>query len=147
MEFGGELSRVYMPPGSEPFPKGFIAKTSNLERRPLWGSPKKLNSSRSLFALAIGIKQKVTVDKMVQKFLESNFAVMLFYYDGIVDGWKDFEWNDRVIHISALNQTKWWFTKRFLHPDIVADYDFIFVWDEDIGVEDFSPERYARKAM
>ncbi|KAI3459152.1 hypothetical protein Pfo_015815 [Paulownia fortunei] len=130
------------PPGSETLPKGIVASTSNLERRPLWGSPKKTNTSKSLFAVAIGIKQKKNVDKMVQKFLESNFVVMLFHYDGIVDEWKDFEWSSSVIHVSADNQTKWWFAKRFLHPDIVAVYDYIFLWDEDLGVENFHPERY-----
>uniref|UniRef100_A0A0R0H2W7 CFA20 domain-containing protein n=1 Tax=Glycine max TaxID=3847 RepID=A0A0R0H2W7_SOYBN len=32
-----------------------------------------------------------------------------------------------------------WFAKRFLHPDIVSIYDYIFLWDEDLGVEHFSP--------
>lgn len=36
-----------------------------------------------------------------------------------------------------------WFAKRFLHPDIVAEYNYIFLWDEDLGVENFHPERYA----
>jgi hypothetical protein len=35
-----------------------------------------------------------------------------------------------------------WFAKRFLHPDIVAEYSYIFLWDEDLGVEDFHPEQY-----
>lgn len=35
-----------------------------------------------------------------------------------------------------------WFAKRFLHPDIVAEYDYIFLWDEDLGVEHFHPQRY-----
>lgn len=35
-----------------------------------------------------------------------------------------------------------WFAKRFLHPDIVSIYDYIFLWDEDLGVEQFSPSRY-----
>ncbi|CAL9154163.1 unnamed protein product [Musa hybrid cultivar] len=30
-----------------------------------------------------------------------------------------------------------WFAKHFLHPDIVAEYKHIFLWDEDIGVENF----------
>lgn len=34
-----------------------------------------------------------------------------------------------------------WFAKRFLHPDIVALYSYIFLWDEDIGVENFHPGR------
>jgi hypothetical protein len=32
-----------------------------------------------------------------------------------------------------------WFAKRFLHPDVVAPYEYIFVWDEDLGVENFDP--------
>ncbi|MBA0840177.1 hypothetical protein Goarm_002778, partial [Gossypium armourianum] len=35
-----------------------------------------------------------------------------------------------------------WFAKRFLHPDIVSVYDYIFLWDEDLGVEHFDPTRY-----
>lgn len=41
------------------------------------------------------------------QFLASNFSVMLFHYDGVVDEWKKFEWHDRVIHISVVNQSKW----------------------------------------
>lgn len=33
-----------------------------------------------------------------------------------------------------------WYAKRFLHPDIVASYDYIFIWDEDLGVEHFNAE-------
>ncbi|MCI02702.1 hypothetical protein A2U01_0023736 [Trifolium medium] len=67
----------------------------------------KVNASSNLFAMAVGIKQKDLVNKMVKKFLASNFVVMLFHYDGMVDGWKIFEWSDRVIHISVPDQTKW----------------------------------------
>ncbi|XVE90552.1 hypothetical protein DITRI_Ditri20bG0086800 [Diplodiscus trichospermus] len=130
------------PPGSEPLPEGIIRSKSNLQMRPLWGFPKKEKNSTSLFAAAVGIKQKVLVHKMVKKFLSSGFVIMLFHYDGIVDEWKDFEWNDQVIHVSAYNQTKWWFAKRFLHPDIVSEYSYIFLWDEDLGVEDFHPKKY-----
>lgn len=130
------------PFGSETLPEGIVANTSNLNMRPLWGFPKKNNISVSLFALAVGIKQKDLVDKMVRKFLSSGFVVMLFHYDGNVDEWKKFGWSDHVIHVSARNQTKWWFAKRFLHPDIVAEYSHIFLWDEDLGVENFNPEKY-----
>ncbi|KAG5532798.1 hypothetical protein RHGRI_027180 [Rhododendron griersonianum] len=129
------------PPGSESLPKDIVSNASNLQMRPLWGSPKKAKFP-NLFSATVGIKQKDMVDKMVRKFLSSDFVVMLFHYDGIVDEWKDLEWSHLVIHISAVNQTKWWFAKRFLHPDIVAEYSYIFLWDEDLGVEDFQPERY-----
>ncbi|GAB2216790.1 hypothetical protein Drorol1_Dr00024569 [Drosera rotundifolia] len=95
----------------------------------------KPKSSVSLLAMAVGLNQKLLVNEMVTKFLESGFPVMLFHYDGIVDEWKQYGWNDHVIHVSALNQTKWWFAKRFLHPNIVDAYDYVFLWDEDLGVE------------
>ncbi|PPD84060.1 hypothetical protein GOBAR_DD19008 [Gossypium barbadense] len=37
-----------------------------------------------------------------------------------------------------------WYAKRFLHPDIVATYDYIFIWDEDLGVEHFNAEEYIK---
>lgn len=33
-----------------------------------------------------------------------------------------------------------WYAKRFLHPDIVAPYDYVFIWDEDLGLENFDAE-------
>jgi len=38
-----------------------------------------------------------------------------------------------------------WFAKRFLHPDIVAEYSYIFLWDEDLGVENFNVQGYILK--
>lgn len=88
----------------------------------------------NLLAMAVGIKQKDNVNKIVKKvkkalflysvlfwcpayakflfwpslqFLSSDFAVMFFHYDEVVDEWKDFEWNRHVIHIAAASQTKW----------------------------------------
>ncbi|KAL9234875.1 hypothetical protein vseg_009693 [Gypsophila vaccaria] len=130
------------PRGSESLPEGIVAKHSSLEMRPLWGLPKKRETPLNLLAIAVGIKQKQLVDEMVLKFLSSAFTVMLFHYDGVVDEWKSLGWHDKVIHVSAINQTKWWFAKRFLHPDVVAAYEYVFLWDEDLGVENFHPQRY-----
>ncbi|XP_057782861.1 uncharacterized protein LOC131000798 isoform X2 [Salvia miltiorrhiza] len=112
--------------------------------RPLWGPPKKKKSKSpmNLLAIAVGIKQKKNVNEIVNKFQLADFAIMLFHYDGNVDGWRDLEWSNSAVHVSAVNQTKWWFAKRFLHPDIVAAYDYIFLWDEDLGVEHFHVGRY-----
>lgn len=35
-----------------------------------------------------------------------------------------------------------WYAKRFLHPDIVSAYEYVFIWDEDLGVEHFNAEEY-----
>ncbi|KAM0061143.1 hypothetical protein Hdeb2414_s0004g00132481 [Helianthus debilis subsp. tardiflorus] len=133
------------PDGSEALPKGIVAKTSDLEMRPLWGPRKKRKNPKSpmsLLAMAVGKKQKANVNEMIKKFPSDDFVIMLFHYDGIVDDWKDLEWSSRAIHLSAISQTKWWFAKRFLHPDVVSEYAYIFLWDEDLGVQNFDAGRY-----
>ncbi|KAL0738046.1 hypothetical protein Bca4012_014256 [Brassica carinata] len=134
------------PLGSEALPEGIIVKTSNLETQHLWnyrhikkGNP---NRAMSLLAMAVGIKQKELVNEVIQKFPPRDFVVMLFHYDGVVEEWKQYPWNEHAIHVSVMNQTKWWFAKRFLHPDIVVEYEYIFLWDEDLGVAHFNPQRY-----
>jgi hypothetical protein len=69
---------------------------------------------------------------------------MLFHYDGLADQWNDLPWYNQSIHIVALQQTKWWYAKRFMHPDIVEQYNYIFLWDEDLGVENFNASRYVQ---
>ncbi|CAN1346073.1 hypothetical protein LINPERPRIM_LOCUS40624 [Linum perenne] len=133
------------PHGSETLPKGIISATSDLEMRSLWGNTDKdykSNTAKNLLAMAVGIKQIKSVDQIVQKFPSGEFVVMLFHYDGNVDEWKGLDWSNRAIHISAINQTKWWFAKRFLHPDIISEYAYIFLWDEDLGVDNFDAGRY-----
>ncbi|CAN1221914.1 hypothetical protein LINGRAPRIM_LOCUS440 [Linum grandiflorum] len=128
-------------------PRGIVRPHSDMELKPLWSS----SSSRSknhpsshhyLLAMSVGINQKSHINTVVQKFLPENFTVMLFHYDGNVDGWWDLEWSSKAVHIVAHNQTKWWFAKRFLHPAVVSIYDYIFLWDEDLGVQNFDPGRY-----
>ncbi|CAK8530114.1 unnamed protein product [Lathyrus sativus] len=139
-------TQSHRPSGTHSLPQGIVATTSDLETRPLWASaaPNNKNSNRplNLLAIPVGIKQKQVVDKIVKKFPSTDFVVMLFHYDGFVDGWKDLAWSSQAIHVSVINQTKWWFAKRFLHPDIVADYNYIFLWDEDLLVDNFDPNRY-----
>ncbi|XP_044956180.1 uncharacterized protein LOC123407168 [Hordeum vulgare subsp. vulgare] len=135
--------------GAEGLPRGIVETSSDMFLRPLWDSTAKHASAKNkhdqhkaLLAMAVGISQMQNVDIMARKFLNESYTVMLFHYDGNVDGWRSLEWSDKAIHILAPNQTKWWFAKRFLHPSVVAIYDFIFLWDEDLGVENFDPRRY-----
>ncbi|XP_010557744.1 PREDICTED: uncharacterized protein LOC104826643 isoform X2 [Tarenaya hassleriana] len=132
----------FRPLGSETLPRGIVANTSDLEMRPLWGIVRNKKPKLNLLAMATGIKQKENVNKIVKKFPSNEFVVMMFHYDGIVDEWKEFDWSETAIHVSAINQTKWWFAKRFLHPDIVSAYSYVFLWDEDLGVEHFDARRY-----
>lgn len=84
---------------------------------------------RYLLAMPAGINQKRSVNIIVSKvstrfslsivykkekpnftffqFISENFTVILFHYDGNVDDWHGLKWSKNVIHISAINQTKW----------------------------------------
>ncbi|XP_076903778.1 uncharacterized protein LOC143558927 [Bidens hawaiensis] len=94
-----------------------------------------------LVTFTVGYDQKENINEAVKKFSE-NFTLLLFHYDGRASEWSEFEWSKRAIHVSAHKQSKWWYAKRFLHPDIVAPYDYIFIWDEDLGLDEFDAEKY-----
>ncbi|GMH15866.1 hypothetical protein Nepgr_017707 [Nepenthes gracilis] len=126
-------------------PHGILHSWSDLELKSMRSNSRSkdnISCHHNLLAMSVGIKQKHNVDTIAQKFLTENFTIMLFHYDGNMEGWSELEWSDKSIHIMAENQTKWWFAKRFLHPDIVFIYDYLFLWDEDLGVENFHPGRY-----
>ncbi|XXG59761.1 hypothetical protein AAC387_Pa04g1787 [Persea americana] len=133
-------------------PRGIVHSSSDMELKPLWmtrdakskENVQNVQSHQNLLAIPAGIKQMQNVDAIVKKFLSENFTVILFHYDGKVNEWHDLQWSDKAIHVLAYNQTKWWFAKRFLHPDVVHIYDYIFLWDEDLGVESFHPGRYLK---
>ncbi|CAM6085701.1 unnamed protein product [Calypogeia fissa] len=132
------------PRGTEGLPAGIIVPETDLYQRRLWGDPEEdlgENPSKYLVTFTVGAKQKLVVNATVAKF-PKDWTFMLFHYDGNVDAWNEFEWARTAIHVSAGKQTKWWFAKRFLHPDVVAPYDYIFLWDEDLGVENFDAEKY-----
>lgn len=53
---------------------------------------------------------------------------------------------DVLVYVRHISYLARWYAKRFLHPDIVAPYDYIFIWDEDLGVENFDPEEWDKKS-
>ncbi|KAJ6431091.1 hypothetical protein OIU84_018564 [Salix udensis] len=136
---------LQIPRGAERLPPGFVVAESDYYLRRLWGDPKEdlTSAPRYLVTFTVGYDQRKNIDACVKKFSE-NFTILLFHYDGRVSEWDEFEWSKNAIHVSARKQTKWWYAKRFLHPDIVAPYDYIFIWDEDLGVEHFNAEEYIK---
>ncbi|GAV63037.1 DUF707 domain-containing protein [Cephalotus follicularis] len=133
------------PRGAERLAPGIVAAKSDFYLRRLWGNPSEDLTSKPkyLVTFTVGYDQRQNIDASVKKFSE-NFTILLFHYDGRTTEWDEFEWSKRAIHVSVRKQTKWWYAKRFLHPDIVAPYDYIFIWDEDLGVEHFNAEEYIK---
>ncbi|XP_031122528.1 uncharacterized protein LOC116025439 [Ipomoea triloba] len=133
------------PRGAERLPREIVVSESDFFLRRLWGDPNEDLTSRPkyLVAFTVGYNQKDNIDAAVKKFSD-NFTILLFHYDGRTTEWDEFEWSKRAIHVSVAKQTKWWYAKRFLHPDIVAAYEYIFIWDEDLGLENFNAEEYIK---
>ncbi|KAG9144190.1 hypothetical protein Leryth_021396 [Lithospermum erythrorhizon] len=141
-------TKIYAPKnprGAETLPPGIINPESDLYLRRLWGLPNDdlLVKPRYLVTFTVGYDQKDNIDAAAKK-LSENFTILLFHYDGRTSEWDEFEWSKRAIHVSVHKQTKWWYAKRFLHPDIIAPYDYIFIWDEDLGVENFDFKKYIK---
>ncbi|KAH0467790.1 hypothetical protein IEQ34_002823 [Dendrobium chrysotoxum] len=148
MRVAGKKNEIYVPSnpkGTERLAPGIIVPESDFYLRRLWGNPSEdlTLQQKYLVTFTVGYDQKNNIDAAVKKFSE-NFTIMLFHYDGRTSEWDEFEWSKRAIHVSARKQTKWWYAKRFLHPDIVARYEYIFIWDEDLGVEHFDAEEYIK---
>ncbi|KAJ8569740.1 hypothetical protein K7X08_006317 [Anisodus acutangulus] len=133
------------PRGAELLPPGIVTSESDFYPRRLWGKPSEDLTSKPkyLVTFTVGVKQKHNIDAAVKKFSD-DFTILLFHYDGKTTEWDEFEWSKRAIHVSARKQTKWWYAKRFLHPDIVAPYDYIFILDEDLGLEHFDAKEYIK---
>nr|XP_024391366.1 uncharacterized protein LOC112289890 isoform X2 [Physcomitrium patens] len=131
------------PRGSEHLPRGIVVPLTDLYPRRLWGKPEEdlLIKPKYLLTLTVGIKQKDFVNECVQKF-SKDWQIVLFHYDGKVSEWDEFEWAKYAIRISTPKQAKWWYAKRFLHPDVVEAYDYIFIWDEDLDLQHFDAEKY-----
>ncbi|XP_077227084.1 trimethylguanosine synthase (DUF707) [Tasmannia lanceolata] len=147
----GDSSRIYVgtnPRGAELLPPGIVVSETDFYLRRLWGDPNEdlTNRPKYLVTFTVGFDQRKNIDTAVKKFSE-DFTILLFHYDGRASEWDQFEWSKRAIHISVKKQTKWWYAKRFLHPDVVAAYDYIFIWDEDLGVEHFNAEKYLQLVM
>ncbi|XP_057776795.1 uncharacterized protein LOC130995508 [Salvia miltiorrhiza] len=143
-----DVSKIWVPSnpkGAERLPPGIVASESDFYLRRLWGKPSEDLASKPkyLVTFTVGYGQRKNIDAAVKKF-SKNFTIVLFHYDGRTSEWDEFEWSEQAIHISARKQTKWWYAKRFLHPDVVAAYDYIFIWDEDLGVEHFDAEEYIK---
>ncbi|KAI7749434.1 hypothetical protein M8C21_000254 [Ambrosia artemisiifolia] len=139
------LTKIYVPTnprGAESLPPEIVVSETDLYLRRLWGKPSEdlKKKPKYLVTFTVGWDQRHNIDAAVKKFSE-DFQILLFHYDGRTTEWDRYEWSKKSIHISVKRQTKWWYAKRFLHPDIVAAYEYIFIWDEDLGVKHFNGDK------
>eukprot|EP00850_Spirogloea_muscicola_P004741 SM000020S06091 [mRNA] locus=s20:885502:889028:- [translate_table: standard] len=126
-------------------PPKIVVATSDLYLRRLLGAPEEdlPSKAESLLVLFVDDQRLDDMDQLVSKFPSQHFTVMLCHSDGRMDDWLEYDWAQRATHVVAEGQTKWWFTKRFLHPSIVDAYDYVWLWDQTVGSDNFEPLRQA----
>ncbi|EFJ32148.1 hypothetical protein SELMODRAFT_85805 [Selaginella moellendorffii] len=129
--------------GTETLPPTIVEGQTDLFLRRLWGNPEEdlPFKPRYLLTLTVGSNQMEMVDKAVSKF-DKDWMIVLFHYDAHTDAWDQFEWSQRAVHVSVRKQTKWWYAKRFLHPDVIEPFEYLFLWDEDLDLEHFDAHKY-----
>ncbi|KAJ0094189.1 hypothetical protein Patl1_16753 [Pistacia atlantica] len=77
------------------------------------------------------------------KGIESLFPIQATTFDMVLDG------SDLVGHArTGFDARNLQFKLSFSHmigPDVVAAYEYIFIWDEDLGVEHFNGEKFTEE--
>ncbi|ORZ39189.1 hypothetical protein BCR44DRAFT_1427391 [Catenaria anguillulae PL171] len=92
-----------------------------------------LKRRRGLLAVPVSGKSKAQIAPVLARFRQEHFDIMLFHYDAA--DWSDVPHYNEFTSIRVFGQTKFWFAKRFLVPELVENYDYVFLWDDDVGLD------------
>lgn len=64
---------------------------------------------------------------------------------GVYDDWKPAPWITKdkgIMVVRELGMRKWQMARRHLGESNVQDYDYIFLWDDDLAISDFDPSLF-----
>lgn len=129
---------VEFVPGLLHFPVTRQTRALAKGRIPSNGSGKKGGEWKMLYVSPVGMAAKELLPGVMEAFLKARTDCRLLQYDeselAVPDG-------VRVIRDKGF---KWQLALKHLYPEAVADYDYIFFWDDDLKVGDFDPIRFAR---
>lgn len=128
-------------------PPQLAASDADLHPRRIYGDPKQdaPRTQSCIFAVASGAMHAEQVNRTISRLPLHDFQPVLFVYDGRPEVFSHFHWSPYAIIIAVKGQSKWWFARRFLHPEVVRPYEYVMVWDEDIELPPgFDPNGYVR---
>lgn len=110
--------------------------------------PQPVQQGRSLFAMAVGNSSFAQVYTIFKKWGFDKFDYLLFVYDE--DGsyrsyftsplWPYRAYitvidNDRYHH-------KWYYFKKYITPQLMARYQYLWYWDDDVGLDQFDVDGF-----
>ncbi|KAJ3357213.1 hypothetical protein GGF32_001141 [Allomyces javanicus] len=104
--------------------------------------PRKLG----LVLLTAGAGAKSNVDTLVRRFGLDNFAFIICHWDNAT--WTEFDWYAHVTSVRAARQSKFWYSKRFIPPEVAMAYESIWMFDDDLMLEPgWDPAEFVRNMI
>jgi hypothetical protein len=97
---------------------------------------------RSLVVTFASGAAQAGVSRAMAAFPPADFSFFVFVYDA--SDWSSLPWarNATIVHVRG--QMKWWYVKRFLHPELVATYEYVLLLDDDVSLSGFDPVGFVR---
>ncbi|KAJ3367926.1 hypothetical protein GGF31_006985 [Allomyces arbusculus] len=86
-----------------------------------------------LVVVPAGEHAKRRVNRLVAQFGLDQFTFLLCVWDN--SSWDEFAWARNVTVVRARGQTKLWFVKRFVPPEVVQNYDYVWLLDDDMAID------------
>ena len=66
------------------------------------------------------------------------------FFDFLIVSFDDTDFADLGLHLNVVkaNGQKWRLIKQFLTPNLVRNYEYVFLWDDDIDTTGFDPLKF-----
>lgn len=87
-----------------------------------------------LYASPVGKDGKNYLTKIINEFGHDDFDYIIFTFDGVS---LEEEIFDKCTVISEKGR-RWYFMKKYVTPALVNQYKYVFIWPDDIDIENFS---------
>jgi hypothetical protein len=94
--------------------------------------------SKCLYASPVGASGKSNLESIIRAFGTANFDYLIFVYDDTRFDEPIFE-SCRFIREPGL---RWNFHKRYVTPEVCRDYDYVFLWADDLVLETFRVDEF-----
>eukprot|EP01112_Ceratiomyxa_fruticulosa_P018343 TRINITY_DN5843_c0_g1_i1.p1 TRINITY_DN5843_c0_g1~~TRINITY_DN5843_c0_g1_i1.p1 ORF type:complete len:616 (-),score=92.80 TRINITY_DN5843_c0_g1_i1:132-1979(-) len=126
---------------------------TNIEMFPnLVGPVGEQRKDKSLVAMAVGKRATETVNKIVTRLGFDKYSYMFFRYDDanvtITEGnqtlsvytnpFTQFAWFNKVVWVSVKSQSRFWYYKRFITPEMARHYEYLWFFDDDCDINDLN---------
>ena len=95
-------------------------------------------TGKNLYASPVNNAGKQNLANIIKKFGNEDFDYLIFVYDQTRFDEEIFNQCQFVYEKGF----KWYFMKKYLPPTFCEKYDYIFPWDDDIDVADFSYKKF-----